>query len=179
MSLPPAVRRWLAGLLFAGGLLALYFDALASGFLNDDYLFLEEARTQPLLASLTHLGALGNYYRPLSRQIWFAALTPLAGGSPVVFHVAHALLFAAALALLFDLLRALLPLPGALAGTLGFALLPLQRVNLTWISCSQDLLALALALGAFALWRHGRGRAADPSLARSTRASGEALSRPR
>src|SRR5207247_7300712 len=81
---------------------------------------------------------------------------PLAGGRPEVFHAANLALFLAALALLFDLLQALLPLPGAVAGTLYFALLPLQRVNLLWISCSQDLLALALALGALALFRRGR-----------------------
>jgi len=62
-----------------------------------------------------------------------------------VFHAANFALFLAALALLFDLLASLLPRPGAFAGTLYFALLPLQRVNLTWISCSQDLLALLLS----------------------------------
>jgi hypothetical protein len=76
-ALPRSVW-WLVALLAAIGLGLLYADALTTGFLNDDYLFLEEARTHSLGSSLTRLGALGNYYRPLSRQIYFAALTPLA-----------------------------------------------------------------------------------------------------
>lgn len=148
---------WPALLLALVGLGALYADALRTGFLNDDYLFLEEARARPLGASLTHLGALGNYYRPLSRQLYFAALTPLAGGSPLPFHVVNAAAFAAALALTVDLLLAFLPVHAALAGALYFALLPLQRVNLVWVSCSQDLFALVFSLAAVALFRRGRG----------------------
>ncbi len=148
---------WWAPLLLAlAGLGVLYADALRTGFLNDDYLFLEEASTRPLAESLTGVGALGNYYRPLSRQLYFAVLTPLADGAPWVFHLVNAVAFAAALALLVDLLRALLPLNGVLAGALYFATLPLQRVNLTWISCSQDLFALLFALAALALFRRGR-----------------------
>lgn len=143
-------------LLAALGLGLLYGDAVRTGFLNDDYLFLEEARSHPLPESLTRLGTLGNYYRPLSRQLYFAALTPLSGGSPLVFHLVNAAAFAVALVLLVDLLIAFVPLPGALAGALYFALLPLQRVNLMWVSCSQDLFALALTLAAIALFRRGR-----------------------
>src|SRR5213592_815239 len=154
----PVLRRarWVAGVLVLLGLFALYADTLRAGFLYDDYLFLEQARSAPLLESLTRAGAIGNYYRPLSRQIYFAVLAPLAGGRPEVFHAANLALFLASLALLFDLLLVLLPLPGAVAGTLYFALLPLQRVNLLWISCSQDLLVLTLSLGTLALFRRGR-----------------------
>src|SRR5437867_13356659 len=120
----------------------LYAGPLGTRFLNDDYLFLEEARTRPLGDTLTRLGALGNYYRPLSRQIYFHLLAPVAGGLPLVFHLVNGALFLAALALLADLLLALLPPAGALAGTITFALLPLQRVILTWVSCSQVLMAL-------------------------------------
>ena len=65
-------------------------------------------------------------------------------------------LFLGALALLGDLLACFLPLPGVVAGLLYFATLPFQRVNLTWISCSQDLLALVFSLAAVAAWRRGR-----------------------
>jgi hypothetical protein len=142
--------------LAALGLGALYADAVRVGFLNDDYLFLEEARTRPLLDSLTRLGALANYYRPLSRQLYFEILTPLAGGSPLVFHLVNAALFTIALALLADLLFVFLPATGVMVGSIFFTLLPLQRVNLMWISCSQDLLALVLVLASIALFRRGR-----------------------
>jgi hypothetical protein len=152
------VRRipaWTVPLLFLAGLTALYWTALSAPFLNDDFLFLEEARTRTLAASLSDLGALGNYYRPLSRQIYFELLTPIGGGDPRVFHLVNFALFLGALALLADLLRALLPRPGVWAGCLYFALLPFQRVNLMWISCSQDLLAMVGCLGALACHRRG------------------------
>lgn len=147
--------RWLAAILLVLGLAALYAGALQTGFLNDDHLFLEEARTRGLLPSILDPQGLANFFRPVSRQLWFEALTPIAGGHPLVFHVANFVVFLAALGLLADLLLVFAPPAAALAGVLWFALLPMQRVNLTWISCSQDLLALAGCLGAFALHRRG------------------------
>jgi len=131
--------RWFA--LLAGGLALFYLDALRTGFLNDDYLFLEQAKRASLAHAITHPDPLVNYFRPLSRQIYFAVLTPVAGDRPLVFHLFNFAIFLGSLALIADLLLALLPLPAVLAGTLYFALIPFQRVNLTWVSCSQDLLA--------------------------------------
>lgn len=147
---------WLVPSLLALGLAVLYSVPLRTGFLNDDYLFLEEARSHRLVDSLGRLGALGNYYRPLSRQIYFEWLSPIAGGSAAVFHLAQFALFLGTLVLLAELLAALLPPTGVLVATLYFALLPFQRLALTWVSCSQDLLALLFGLGAFALHRRGR-----------------------
>jgi hypothetical protein len=146
--------------LLALGLFALYRGALGTGFLNDDYLFLEEALTRPLASALTQLDALGNYYRPLSRQIYFALLSPIGGGDPLVFHVFNFAVYLGALVLLADLLAVFVAGLPLLAGVLFFALLPFQRVNLTWISCSQDLLALLFSLAALALWRRNRRSAA-------------------
>jgi len=138
------------------GLTSLYQGPLTTGFLNDDYLFLEEASRRGVAESLTSLGPLGNYFRPLSRQIYFEALALLFDGRPLAYHLFNYGLFLAALALLVDLMRAFLPLPGVLAGVLYFAVLPFQRVNLTWVSCAQDLLALVFSLAAVALFRRGR-----------------------
>ncbi len=138
------------------GLTSLYRGALETRFLNDDYWFLEDARGRDLAQSLISPGPLGNYYRPISRQIYFEALAPIAGGHPAVFHIANFGLLLASLALLADLLAVFLPAPGILAGLLYFALIPFQRVNLTWVSCSQDLMALTLCLTSFALFRRGR-----------------------
>ena len=149
-------RLWPSLLLALIGLTLLYAGPLGTRFLNDDYLFLEQARTRPLLAALTEPGALGNYYRPLSRQVYFAVLTPLAAGHPVFFHAVNYALFLGSLALLADLLLAVLTPVGAAAGVLYFALLPFQRVVLTWVSCSQDLLALVGVLATLALYRRGR-----------------------
>lgn len=149
--------RWLAPVLFAAGLGALYAGALATGFLNDDYLFLEEARRHGWQSLGGTGGALANYFRPLSRQAWFALFTPLAGSQAWPFHAANFALFLAACALLHRFLKEQAGEAGAWLGTLYFATLPLQRVNLTWISCNQDLLALAATLAAFAAWRANRG----------------------
>jgi hypothetical protein len=149
-------RWWVPALLVAAGLLVLYAGPLRTRFLHDDYLFLEQARTRPLAESLLGLDALGNFYRPVSRQLYFAALTPVLGGDPRVFHAVNFAIFLAALALLADLLASLAPAAGVLAGVTVFALMPLQAVNLTWISCSQDLLALLFALLSLALFRRGR-----------------------
>ncbi|MBI1799008.1 MAG: hypothetical protein HYR73_04920 [Candidatus Eisenbacteria bacterium] len=149
-------RRALPALLFALGLFALYLGALRTGFLNDYYLFLEQARRADLPGSLIRLDALGNYWRPLSRQIYFAALTPLSHGAPGLFHAVNFALFLAALALLADLLFAVAAPVGAIAGLLYFATLPFQRVAMLWISCSQDLVALAFGLAALALYRRAR-----------------------
>jgi hypothetical protein len=164
--------------LLVAGLTALYAGALGMPFLNDDYLFLEEARSRPLAASLSDLGPLGNYYRPLSRQIYFEVLTPLAGGDPRVFHVFNFALFLMALALLGDLLRSRLPVPGVFAGVLAFALMPFQRVNLMWISCSQDLLALVGTLAAVALYRRDRWRLALVAFAAAVASKESALPLP-
>lgn len=147
---------WFALLLAVAALAALYWGPLGTGFLNDDYLFLEESRSRPLAESLARLGALGNYYRPMSRQLYFAALSPWGGAQPLVFHLFNFAVFAAVLVLLADLLFTVLPAAAAMCGLLYFAVLPLQRVALLWVSCSQDLLATLFVLASLALHRRGR-----------------------
>lgn len=162
MTTTPNRPVWQAVALLFAGLGALYASALTLGFINDDYLFLEQVRRHGFLDAVLHPGGLGNYFRPLAREAWFGVLGPLTGGQPFPFHVAQFLVFVAALVLLADLLSAFSPRgralasPAAMAGLLFFAVLPLQRVNLAWVSCSQDLLALVGALGALALHRRGR-----------------------
>jgi hypothetical protein len=175
---------WQAPALFLAGLAALYAGALGNGFINDDYLFLEEVRRRGLWDAILHPAGLGNYFRPLSREVWFAIVGPLTGGEPVLFHVAQFALFVAALVLLADLLGVFAPArerwvaPAALAGLLGFALLPFQFVNLAWVSCSQDLLALIGVLGSLALYRRGRMLYAVLAYAGATLAKESALPLP-
>src|SRR6185369_17356108 len=58
------------------------------------------------------------------------------------------------------------------------ALLPFQRVNLTWVSCSQDLLALVGVLAAAAWFRRGRLVPALLAYAAATLAKESALPLP-
>ncbi len=153
---------WPIPALFLAGLAALYSGALGLGFINDDYLFLEQVRRHGLVDAMLHPGGLGNYFRPLSREVWFALVGAVTGGSALAFHLVQFVVFAVALALVADLLDVFAPrrdraiAPAALVGLLFFATLPLQRVNLGWVSCSQDLLALTGGLAALALFRRGR-----------------------
>jgi hypothetical protein len=175
---------WQAPALLLAGLAALYAGALGNGFLNDDYLFLEQARRHNLLDALAHPSGLGNFFRPLSREVWFALVGPLLGREPLLFHVVQFALFAAALVLLADLLSVFAPprdrlvAPAVLVGVLWYALLPFQHVNLAWVSCSQDLIALLGALGALAFYRRGRFVAAFLAYAAATLAKESALPLP-
>ena len=175
---------WQAPALVLAGIVALYVNTLGAGFINDDYLFLEQTRRYGFFGALTHASGLANYFRPLSREVWFGLLTPLSGGEPWAFHVAQLVTFVAALALLADLLSAFVPArgrlvaPAVLAGVTWYALLPFQRVNLTWVSCSQDLLALVGVLAATAWFRRGRLVPALLAYAAATLAKESALPLP-
>ena len=159
-----SLRRqpWFPAALFVAGLVALNASALAVGFQNDDYLFLEQARRLGFFGAFEQPSGLANYFRPVAREMWFALLAPVTGSQPLGFHLAQFAVFLSALVLLADVLRRFVPtgagawhsLP-VLAGVLWFATLPFQRVNLMWVSCAQDLLALAGSLGALALFRRG------------------------
>src|SRR4029077_7239541 len=119
--------KWTAPVLVLIGVIALYANTLTAGFINDDYLFLEQARKFGLWDALSHPGGLANYFRPLSREVWFALISPLSGGDAFVFHLAQLALFIAALVLLADLLSAFVPrrghivAPAVLAGVLWYA----------------------------------------------------------
>ena len=56
--------------------------------------------------------------------------------------------------------------------------MPLQRVGWLWISCSQDLLALAFGLAALALYRRGRRWLALPLLLAALASKESALAFP-
>jgi Flp pilus assembly protein TadD len=150
-------RAWpaLALILFAA--LWLQRDALRAPFFADDYLFLDQVRQRSLPAALAAPDPLGNYFRPVSRALWFWGLTALAGESPLAFHVANLALLLAVLALLFVLARGLLGVKGAAVASGFVALHHATDVPALWVSGSQDLLAVLGALAALLL--HVRGRA--------------------
>ena len=178
--------KWAFPGLVLAGIVALYANTLSAGFINDDYLFLEQTRRYGLWGSLWNGSGLANFFRPLSREVWFGILAPISGGEPFAFHAAQIALFVLALALLADLVSVLVPkrdaaplvAPAVLAGVTWYALLPFQRVNLTWVSCSQDLIALVLALASMAWFRRGRLVPALLAYAAATLAKETALALP-
>src|SRR5262245_38493275 len=125
---PVKSERWQPGVLDVAGIVALNENTLGAGFINDDYLFLEETRRYGVWGALVHGGGLANFFRPLSREVWFGLLSPFSGGGPGVFHLAQLALFLVALGLLADLLAVFVPgpkrwfAPAVLAGIAWYAL---------------------------------------------------------
>jgi hypothetical protein len=142
--------------LFLAAALWLQRAALRAPFFADDFLFLDQVRHRPLWAALASQDPIGNFARPVGRQLHFWVLSRLGGESPLVFHAVNLALFLAALALLFVVARRLAGTAAAAIATAFVALQYAADVPLLWASGSQDLLALAGALGALALFLAGR-----------------------
>jgi len=146
---------WLAPLLVLGAALWLRFPVLGYGFFADDYLFLDQARGRSPLAAWLAPDPLRNYWRPLSRQVYFSIVSWF-GESPVAGHAMNLLLFLAILALLGAIARRLAGMRAAVVAMAIVALAEAADVPVLWVSGSQDLLAVAGALGC--LWLCLRGR---------------------
>jgi hypothetical protein len=130
--------------------------ALRAPFFADDFLFLDQVRNRPLWAALTAPDPIGNFVRPVGRQLHFWLLAHAGGESPVVFHAANLTLFLGVITLLFLVTRRL---AGTVAAAIAAAFVALHYaadVPLLWASGSQDLLALVGALGTLALFLSGR-----------------------
>ena len=122
--------------------------SLAAPFFADDWLFLDQVRSRSLLAVLASPDPLGNFFRPLGRQLWFWLWASISGESPVVFHAANVALLMASVVLLALLVRRV---SGATAGVVAAGFLALNYaadVPVYWASGSQELLALTLSLSA-------------------------------
>src|SRR2546428_3347028 len=90
---------------------------------------------------------IGNYFRPVSRPLYYWLLARAGGESPLAFLVVNAALAALVVALLFLLVRRL---AGTRAAALGSAFLVLHYaldVPVSWAAGAQDLLAVAGVLG--------------------------------
>jgi hypothetical protein len=144
----------LALVLCAG--LILQLPALDTPFFADDYLFLDQVGRHSLAQTLAAPDPIGNYYRPVGRQLFFWLVARASGGSALVFHAVALALWLAVLGLLFAVARRI---AGPLAGLIAAGMLALHfaaDVPVRWASGCQDLLAVAGALGA--LWLHLAGR---------------------
>jgi len=79
----------------------VYHNALSASFFDDDFQWLVGSWSfRP--AQLVAFGSLTHFYRPVI-DIYFAVMTPLLGGSPVLFHAASIGLHAATLLVVFAL----------------------------------------------------------------------------
>ena len=130
--------------------------SFAAPFFADDWLFLDQVRLRSLFKVLAAPDPIGNYFRPLGRQVWFWLFARVGGESAFVFHLANLCCLVAAVVLLAVLARRVAgPLAGAVAA--GFlALHYAADVPVLWVSGSQELLSLSLALAALLLYQRDR-----------------------
>jgi len=161
---PPGPAGPLALILLLAAAAWLHAPALRLPFFADDYLFLDQVRDRALPAVLTAPDPLGNFFRPVGRQLWFWTLSHAGGESPLVFHLANLLVFLLIVALVFLLAQRLAGTAAALVAGGLLAVHYAADVPVRWASGGQDLLAVAAALGALLLHVKGRSRAAGAML---------------
>ncbi len=148
--------EWTAAALILVGAGLLQCVGIRKPFFADDYLFLEQVRGRSLPAALLSADPLGNFVRPVSRQLYFWILSRAGGESPVVFHAVNLAIFLASLLALHAIVRRMLGrVPAAMA--LAFVAFHYAAdVPLRWASGSQDLLAVLFATLCVQLQAKGR-----------------------
>ena len=147
----------------AAGLVAavtvgVYWGALSSGFVGDDFMILHRLRSgAPVLGFLR--GEFFQYYRPLG-FLAHALDWRLAGANATQFHATNLVLHAVSAVLVLLIGRALAPqtIAGPLAAVL-FALHASNHEAVVWISARFDLLATLFSLLAVWLLVRDEGRA--------------------
>jgi hypothetical protein len=150
-------------LILATGLL-LHVSDLTAPFFGDDYVFLDHVRFRSFTQAVFSADPLGNYFRPVGRQLYFWVNAVLSNESPVLFHAVNVGLFLLSIALLYFLTKRL---GGEVAAVVASGILAVHYafdLPLRWISGSQDLLALAGSLTALWLYIKVRSWWAAPIL---------------
>ena len=156
-----ALRRFLLALALLVALAAVrYAWTIGVSFINDDFLFLERARLASFAANWNGDDALGNVYRPLTRNLYFWIGLRLFGREPGPYHAVNLVIYAAGIVLMALVARRLtaaafrLPVTDARASGTGvlaallFVLHPAAGTPASWVCGVQDLLAVDLALAA-------------------------------
>ena len=159
--MPVPLPAWLGPVLAVAAACAIHARSIKAPFFTDDYAFLDHIHRRSL-GDIFAGDPLGNFYRPVGRQIYFLALGPASGDSPLVFHAVNLLLFLAAVALVFVLGRRL---GGARLGVVAASIVALTYaadVPVLWASGAQDLLSVCGALASLILYAQGRRRLAAP-----------------
>ena len=143
--------------------LVRYLWVLNVAWINDDFLFLERARVSSFIGNLNAEDAIGNAYRPLSRNFYFWIARRVFGTKAFGFHLVSLLVAVASLVMFFFVLRRLFALPRgdlsdgpALVGTLLFAAHPVAATPVAWACGIQDLMCVGFASGAFLAYLSGR-----------------------
>lgn len=135
--------------------LLLHGSSLRKPLFADDYLFFDRVRYRSLADAIAMPDALGNFWRPLTRQVYFWIVAHRFAESAVVLHAVNLLSLLAILLLFFFLVRRWAGSYAAWVGALGVALSCAWDVPILWGSGTQDLFAILLALVALHLSDRG------------------------
>lgn len=138
----------------------LYLPALGTQFFADDFLFLDQVRDRSLWDAIRTPDPLSNYFRPVSRQLYFWTIAGLTHESPLAFRIGNLATLLAAIVLLGFLVRRLAGRRAACIAAGCFALHYAADVPVRWACGSQELLAVMGAVAAILLHVTGRRRSA-------------------
>lgn len=155
---PVPAHPWLVPALLLALAAVLMADTFRLGFFADDFHMLDVARRIPLLALLGGDHGIFPWYRPLSRELFFA-LIAAAGPYDVWLARIVSLLCVAAAAWQVRAIAARVAGPRAgVAAAALFVAHATTKFLVAWASGFQDVLAMLLVLSAFR--DHAEGRAA-------------------
>src|SRR5262249_16916809 len=114
--------------------LLTHVRSLRAPFFAADWLFLDQVRFRSLGQVPASQDPIGNYFRPLGRQVWFWLLAQASGEAPVAFHAANLLCLVVSVALLGVLVK---KTAGELAGVVAASFLAVHYaadVPVLWVS---------------------------------------------
>jgi hypothetical protein len=132
-------------------------DAIRVPFINDDYIFLDLTRHAAFRSLFEpHVGWVGGWYRPWSRELHYWALQGMFGTGVEPWHIVSFGLWLGVMGLYFTLVRRLAGGRRAGVAVAGAAALTAWSVPLVWVAGVQELWMLAWALATLHLWVRGR-----------------------
>ena len=127
----------------------VYWSLTRYYFAQDDFLLLERAAYDPVGAVGRFFSGVAGQFRPMTKGIFFVVAHRVFGMHPFPYHLTSLCLHIVNTLLLYVFLRrAAIRLPGALIGATVFAFNGAFFHVLAWISCMQQLFAMAFTLAA-------------------------------
>ncbi len=137
-------------------ILLLHASSLWLPMFADDYLFFDSVRGKSLIGALASVDPLGNFFRPVSRQLYFWLLQITQCDTPLIVHSVNILSVIAINVLTVNIVTHLAGRRAAIIGALFVAQHYCWDVTILWASGTQDLFAIVSALIAIILHRNGR-----------------------
>jgi hypothetical protein len=140
-----------------GFLLVTHWPALTLAFIGDDYLILDRTISQPFWSLLSFDNVIFNWYRPISRELYYWSMEQLFGLSPLPYHLVSFALWGVVMALYVLLVARMAGLHVAALSAAGVAAMASWGAPLYWVAGVQELWMLFFSF----LFLHAFARRAD------------------